>query len=135
MKQIDFKQVQLVNETVQNIDAVSLTASPQKCYELAVWASSQRAFIGSMQAIAKKDWANEKVKAYSSFIANNEANQRRVERYGVQAVKDYIGAKCGDYEARHEYCERTCAALDSLIKSLMTIIACLREEMKQQSFG
>lgn len=131
MKQFDFKQVQLVNELVQNIDPISLTISPQKCYEMAIWASTQRAYCGEMQAIAKYDWQEKKVSAYTSFIADNEANQRRVQVYGVSAVKDYIGARCGEYEARHEYCERTCAALDSLQKSLMTIISSLKEEMKQ----
>ncbi len=135
MKTFDFKQVQMVNEQVQNIDPTVLTASPQMCYETAIWAATQRAYIGEQQAIAKNDWAANKVKHYSSFIANNEANQKRVEKYGVMTVKDYINAKCGDYEARHEYCERTCAALDSLQKSLMTIISSLKEEMRQSNFS
>lgn len=40
MKTFDFKQVQLVNEQVQNIDPAVLTASPQMCYETAIWAAS-----------------------------------------------------------------------------------------------
>ena len=131
MKEFDFKQVQLVNELVQNIDPISLTASPQKCYEMSIWAATQRAYIGEQQAIAKNDWSKKKAASYASFIGDNEANQRRVEKYGVMAVKDYIAARCGDLEARHEYCERTCSALDSLGKSLMTVISSLKEEMKQ----
>ena len=135
MKQFNMSQVQRINELVQNIEPHVLAVSPTKCHEMAIWASSQRAFAGEQQAIAKKEWTDAKSKAYASFIANNEANRRRVEKYGVQAVKDYIAAKCGEYEARHEYCERTCAALDTLAKSLMTIISALKEEMKQSSFG
>jgi hypothetical protein len=135
MKQFNFKDVQAVNEQVQTIDPVKLTASPQLCYEMAIWAATQRAYIGEQQALAKHEWAKKKESAYISFISDNEANQRRVEKYGVSAVKDFIGAKCGEYEARHEYCERTCASLDSLGKSLMTIISSLKEEYKNAKFS
>jgi hypothetical protein len=131
MKQLNFKQVQTVNELVQNTNPQELTVSPQKCYELSVWCATQRAFVGEMQAIAKHEWMQKKVQAYTSFIANSETNQRRVEKYGVQVVKDYISAKCGDFEARYEYCVRTSAALDTMASVLMTIISSLKEEMKQ----
>lgn len=130
MKQLNFKQVQTVNEVVQSINPQELTASPQKCYELSVWAATQRAYCGEMQAIAKHEWMERKVSAYTSFIANNETNQKRVEKYGVQAVKDYIAARCGDYEARYEYCVRTNAALDTLASVLITIISSLKAEMQ-----
>lgn len=131
MKQLDFKAVQIVNEKVQAIDPAFTASSPQYCYEIALWCATQRAYTGEQMAIAKKDWQDAKKKAYETFIASNEANGTRVEKYGVMVVKDYIAAKCGDYEARYEYIERTSAALDSMIKALMTVISSLKEEAKQ----
>ena len=128
MKQLDFKEVQVVNEKLQAIDPQYYASSPQLCYELSIWCGTQRAYIGEQQAIAKKEWMDKKASAYLSLIANSETNQKRVEKYGVAAVKDFIAARCGDAEARYEYCVRTTAALDTMASVLMTVISSMKNE-------
>ncbi len=132
MKQLNFKEVQLVNEKVQNVDPAFLSNSPQFCYETAIWCATQRAYTGEQMAIAKKEWQDAKKKAYETFILSNEANQVRVEKFGVMVVKDYIAAKCGDFEARYEYIERTNAALSSMEDVLRSVISALKQEMYSQ---
>lgn len=128
MKNLDFKQVQFVNEQLQQINPQQLAASPQLCYEWSIWCGTQRAYIGEHQAIAKKLWMDKKASAYLSLIANSETNQKRVEKYGTSAIKDFIAARCGDDEARYEYCVRTTAALDTMASVLMTVISSLKQE-------
>jgi hypothetical protein len=134
MKQLDFKEVQVVNEKVQIIEPEVLACAPTLCYQTMIWAATQRAYIGEQQAIAKKEWMDVKKQTYLSFQLSNEANQARIEKYGVMVIKDYISAQCGDFEARHEYCVRTNAALDSLISALTMVVSGLKEEMKQSNF-
>ncbi len=134
MKELNFKEVQLVSERLQALDPNSLASSPQMCYEISVWCATQRAYTGEAMALAKKQWMDRKKKAYETFVMSNEANQTKVDRYGVMAVKDYIASCCGDYEARYEYCERLNAALDSMIRTLVTIISSLKEEQKNYGF-
>lgn len=135
MKQQNFKEVQITNEKLQNIDPAFLAASPQLCYEIAIWCSTQRAFTGEQMAIAKKEWMDAKKKAYEGFTLSNEANQARGERYGVMVVKDYIHAKCGDFEARYEYIERTNNALGSMEDVLRSVMSCLKQEMFSAKFN
>lgn len=132
MKQLNFKEVQIVNEKLQVIEPEVLSNAPALCHQTLIWCATMRAFIGEQQAIAKKEWMDAKKKTYLSFELSNEANKAKIDRYGVNVIKDYIAAQCGDFEARHEYCERTCAALDSMIKALTMVISSLKEELKQQ---
>lgn len=132
MKLLNFKEVQIANEKLQAIDPAFLASSPQLCYETAIWCATQRAFTGEQMAIAKKEWMDLKKKAYETFIASNAANQTKVEKYGVMAVKDYIAAKCGDAEARYEYIERTNAALSSMEDVLRSVISALKQELYLQ---
>lgn len=129
MKELNLKQVQLINEKLQAIDPVTLASSPQMCYEIAIWCSTMRSYTAEQMAIAKKLWMDAKKKAYETFVASNEANQTRVEKYGVMVVKDYIGSKCGDHEARHELIERTNNALGSMEDVLRSVMSCLKQEM------
>lgn len=129
MKQQNFKEVQVTNEKLQAIDSAFLASSPQLCYETAIWCATQRAFTGEQMAIAKKDWQDAKKKAYESFILSNEANRDKVDRFGVMVVKDYIAAKCGDFEARYEYVERTNNALGSMEDVLRSVISAIKQEM------
>jgi hypothetical protein len=132
MKQLVFKEVQIVNEKLQVIEPEVLSSAPQLCYQTAIWCATMRAFTGEQMAIAKKEWQEAKRKAYETFIASNEANQTRVEKYGVMVVRDYIAAKCGDMEARYEYIERTNNALGSMEDVLRSIISALKQEMYSQ---
>lgn len=132
MKQLNFKEVQIVNEKLQVIEPEVLSNAPQLCYQTAIWCATQRAFTGEQMAIAKKEWQDAKKKSYETFVASNEANGTRVEKYGVMVVKDYISAKCGDYEARYEYIERTNAALASMEDVLRSVISSLKQEMYSQ---
>jgi hypothetical protein len=132
VKALNFKEVQIVNEKLQVIDPAFLANSPQLCYETAIWCSTMRAFTGEQMAIAKKDWLDAKKKAYETFVLSNEANQTRVEKFGVMVVKDYIGSKCGDLEARYEYIERTNNALGSMEDVLRSVISALKQEMYSQ---
>lgn len=133
MKKENFKEVQITNEKLQAIDSAWLASSPQQCYETAIWCATQRAFTGEQMAIAKKDWQDAKKKAYETFTLSNEANQSRVDRYGVMVVKDYIAAKCGDFEARYEYIERTNNALGSMEDVLRSVISAIKQEMYSNS--
>jgi hypothetical protein len=132
MKEQNFKEVQIVNEKLQAIDSAFLAASPQLCYETAIWCATQRAFTGEQMAIAKKDWHDAKKKAYQNFALSNEANNTRVEKYGVMVVKDYIASTCGDFEARYEYIERTNNALGSMEDVLRSVISAIKQEMYSQ---
>ncbi len=130
MKELNFKEVQICNEKLQAIDPQFLVQSPQECYVVAVWCATMKAFTGEQMAIAKKEWQDVKAHAYKNFIFNEEANKARTDRYGVQVVKDYINAKCGNHEARYEYIERTNNALGHMEGVLRTVISSLKEEMK-----
>jgi hypothetical protein len=130
MKQLDFKSVQKVNEKVQAVDPAALSYSPMECQQTIVWAATQRAFVGEQQAIAKKEWMDKKKAVYLSFQLSNEASQAKLEKYGVNVIKDYIASQCGDFEARHEYCVRTCAALDSIVTALTMVISSHNAERK-----
>lgn len=129
MKTLNFKEVQITNEKLQAIDPQFLASSPQQCYEVAIWCATQRAFTGEQMALAKKEWLDKKAKSYETFTMSNEANQARIEKYGVMVVKDYIHAKCGDYEARYEFIERTNNALGSMEDVLRSVISALKQEM------
>lgn len=78
-------------------------------------------------AIAKKNWQDAKVRAYQTFVFSNEANQARVDKYGVMVIKDYINAKCGDLEAMYEYVERTNNAVGYMEDACRTVISSLKE--------
>lgn len=130
MKQLDFTAVQKVNERVQAIDPAALSYSPLECQQTIIWAATQRAYVGEQQAIAKNEWMKKKRQTYLEFELSNEANQAKIDRYGVNVIKDYITAQCGDFEARHEYCVRTCAALDSIVSALTMVISSHNAEMK-----
>jgi hypothetical protein len=132
MKQLNFKEVQIVNEKLQVVEPEVLSNAPQLCYQTAIWCATMRAYTGEQMAIAKKEWQDAKKKAYESFVVSNEANQTRVEKYGVMVVKDYIASKCGDYESRYEYIERTNNALGSMEDVLRSIISALKQEMYSQ---
>lgn len=129
MKSLNFKEVQLCNEKLQAIEPEVLAGSPELCYQTAIWCASMRAFTGEQMSIAKKDWHDAKKKAYETFTLSNEANQTRVEKFGVMVVKDYIAAKCGAFEARYEFCERTNNACGSMEDVLRTVISALKQEM------
>jgi len=129
MKEFNLKDVQIVNQKLQDIDPQFLSSSPQLCYEMAIWCASQRAYTGEQMAIAKKIWMDAKKRAYDNFVLGNEANQARVERYGVMVVKDYINAKCGAYESAYEYTERTNSALGSMEDVLRSVISAIKQEM------
>lgn len=133
MKELNLKEVQLINEKLQNTDPAFMSQSPQALYELCIWCAAQKSFTGEQMAIAKKEWQDTKKKAYISFVADNETNQRRVERYGVLAIKDYIAAICGEKEARYEFIERTNNAVGYMEDACRTIISALKEEMKSYS--
>lgn len=130
MKELNLKEVQSINEKLQNTDPVFMAQSPQSLYELCIWCAAQKSFTGEQMAIAKKQWQDEKKKAYETFTLSNEANQTRVEKYGVMVVKDYINAKCGEFEARYEFIERTNNACGYMQDGARTIISSLKEEMK-----
>jgi len=129
MKELNLKEIQIINEKLQAIDPAYLSASPQLCYEMAIWCATMRAYTGEQMAIAKKEWMDAKKKAYETFVVSNEANQTRVERYGVMVVKDYINATCGDKEAQYEYIERTNNSLGSMEDVLRSVISALKQEM------
>lgn len=130
MKELNFKQVQLVNEKVQAIDPAQLSYSPLECQQTIIWAATQRAFVGEQQAIAKKDWMDKKKQTYLTMWASNEANKTVIDKFGVNVIKDYIASQCGDYEARYEYCVRTTAALDSVVSALTMVISSHNAETK-----
>jgi SAM-dependent MidA family methyltransferase len=129
------KEVQVINEKLQNTDPAFMAASPQALYELSIWCAAQKAFTGEQMAIAKKKWQDAKKKAYETFVVSNEANQARVEKFGVMVVKDYIAACCGDLEAQYEYIERTNNACGYMEDAARSVMSSLREEAKSYNYG
>lgn len=130
MKELNLKEVRVISDKLQNTDPVFMAQSPQSLYELSIWCAAQKAFTGEQMAIAKKEWHDAKRKAYETFTISNEANQTKVERYGVMVVKDYIAAKCGEHESNYEFIERTNNACGYMQESARTVISSLKEEMK-----
>lgn len=135
MKKLNLKEVQRVNETLQNSDPSFLTQSPQALYELCIWCAAQKAFTGEQMAIAKKEWQDAKKKAYETFAISNEANRTRVERFGVMVVKDYINSTCGSLEATYEFIERTNNACGYMEDATRSVLSSLREEQKSYNYG
>lgn len=135
MKQLNIKEVQKINEKLQNTDPAFFAANPQALYELSIWCAAQKSFTGEQMAIAKKDWQDAKKKAYETFVISNEANKTRVEKYGVMAVKDYIAACCGDLEAKYEFVERTNNACGYMEDAARSVMSSLREEQKSYNYG
>lgn len=129
MKTFDLKAVQAVNEKLQALDPQFLAASPQLCYEIAIWCCTQRSYIAEQCAIAKKNWMDRKRQAYLTLLASSEANKVNVEKFGVNVIKDYIGSTCGDLEARHELAERTFSALGSMEDVLRSVISAIKQEL------
>jgi SAM-dependent MidA family methyltransferase len=129
------KEVQVINEKLQNTDPAFMAASPQALYELSIWCAAQKAYTGACMAIAKKKWQDAKKKAYETFVVSNEANQARVEKFGVMVVKDYIAACCGDLEAQYEYIERTNNACGYMEDAARSVMSSLREEAKSYNYG
>lgn len=128
MKQLNLKEVQKINETLQATDPQFMAISPQALYELCIWCAAQKSFTGEQMAIAKKQWQDAKAKAYQSFILSNEANRDKVDKFGVMVVKDYIAAKCGEFEAAYEYIERTNNSCGYMIDAARTVISSLKSE-------
>lgn len=133
MKDLNLKEVQAINEKLQNTDPLFMASSPQALYELCIWCAAQKSFTGEQMAIAKKQWQDAKKKAYNTFILSNEANRDRVDKFGVHVVKDYIAATCGNLEAIYEYIERTNNACGYMIDSARTVISSLKSE--RQTFN
>lgn len=129
MKELNIKEIQIVNEKLQAIDPAYTATSPQFCYETAIWCATMRAYTGEQMAIAKKIWMDAKKNAYEKFAFNNEANSARLEKYGVMVVKDYINSTCGNMEAQYEYIERTNNSLGSMEDVLRSVISALKQEM------
>lgn len=135
MKQLNLKEVQKINETLQKSDPAFLTANPQALYELSIWCAAQKSFTGEQMAIAKKQWQDAKKKSYETFVLSNEANKTKVERYGVMALKDYIAACCGNLEATYEFIERTNNACGYMEDATRSVMSSLREEAKSYNYG
>jgi hypothetical protein len=135
MKQLNLKEVQKINEKLQNTDPAFFAANPQALYELSIWCAAQKSFTGEQMAIAKKEWQDAKKKAYETFVVSNDANQARVEKFGVMVIKDYINAKCGKEEATYEFIERTNNACGYMEDAARSVMSSLREEAKSYNYG
>lgn len=130
MKDLNLKEIQIINEKLQSTDPSALIQAPGLLYEFIIWCASQKSFTGEQMAIAKKQWSDAKIKAYRNFEFSNEANKTRIERYGVMVIKDYIAAQCGEYEARYLFIERTNNACGEMADVCRTVISSMKEEMK-----
>lgn len=135
MKQLNLKEVQKINEKLQASDPAFLSANPEGLYQLAIWCAAQKAFTGEQMAIAKKEWQDAKKKAYETFVVSNDANQARVEKFGVMVIKDYINSKCGNFEATYEFIERTNNACGYMEDAARSVMSSLREEQKSYNYG
>lgn len=135
MKQLNIKEVQRINEVLQKSDATFLATSPQALYELCLSCASWKSYTGEQMAIAKKEWQDSKKNAYQTFVISNEANQTKVEKFGVMVVKDYIASICGDKEAAYEFCERTNNACGHMEDAARSVMSSLKEEMKSIAYG
>jgi hypothetical protein len=132
-KQLDIKAVQVINEKLQNVDPGSLADDPHELYQLCIWCAAQKSFTGEQQSIAKKLWQDGKRQAYLNFDLSNEANKVKLDKYGVNVIKDFIAAQCGSLEATYEYVERTNNACGYMIDSARTVISSLKSE--RQTFN
>lgn len=132
---INIEEVININHILSNLTPSDISNNPMALNELAIQCASWKAFTGEMMARQKKVWLDSKVKAYETFVASNEANQRRVEKYGVSMVKDYIASKCGSHESTYELIERTNNACGYMEDAVRSVIASLREEMKSINYA
>lgn len=131
---MNIEEVKNISQYLQNVDIRTLSQSPQLLYELSLQCASWKAFTGEQMALAKKIWQDAKKKAYEGFVLSNEANQAKVDKYGVMVVKDYIASKCGDHESNYELIERTNNACGNMEDACRTVISALKEEIKSAQF-
>ena len=130
MKELNLKEVQRINEWLQQIDVEKVANDPYTLHEISIRCATYKAFVAEQMAISKKDWHDAKIKAYNVFLLSNEANRTRVEQYGVMVIKDYIASKCGSHEAIFLYCERTNNACGEMSDVCRTVISSLKELTK-----
>lgn len=133
--EIDIKYVTEINNTISNLNPADISTNPSALNELCIQCASWKMYTGEQMAKQKKVWQDAKRKAYETFIASSEASQRRVEKYGVAMVKDYISARCSQQESDYELIERTNNACGYMEDALRTVIASLREEMKSIQYA
>lgn len=134
MKSLDIAEVERINDILIKSDPQFLSVSPQALYELSISCAGWKSFTGEQMATAKKIWQDAKRRAYQTFVVSNEANQTRVEKFGVMVIKDYINSTCGEQEANYELIERCNNACGYMIDICRTIISALKEEAKMAGF-
>ena len=133
--EIQIDEILSINHTLASLTPSDFSSNPNALNELAIQCASWKAYTGEMMARQKKNWLDAKRKAYETFVASNEANQRRVEKYGVSMVKDYIASKCSEHESAYELIERTNNACGYMEDAIRSVIASLREEMKSINYA
>lgn len=129
MKSFNLKDVQRINEWLQNLNVQQIANDPHTLHEIALMCATYKAFTAEAMSIAKKEWHDKKVKEYNSFVLSNEANGSKVEKYGAMVVKDYIASKCGGLDAQYLYCERTNNAVGETADIIRTVISSLKSLM------
>lgn len=131
----NIEEVRNINNFLSNINPQDIATNTTALNELAIQCASWKAFTGEVMSVQRKEWMDAKRKAYETFIASSEANQKRVEKYGVMMVKDYISARCGEHESTYELIERTNNACGYMEDAIRSVIASLREEMKSINYA
>lgn len=90
------------------------------------------AFVGNQMAVAKKELNKAKVLAYNTLIASSIANE---QYFAPSIAKDYIAAKCEQYQYNYDVCERCSRVLVHTIEALRTCISALKVEQQTSSYA
>ena len=133
--EVDIKSVEEINNIIASLNPADISTNPSALNELCIQCASWKMYTGEQMARQKKIWQDAKRKAYETFIASSEANQRRVEKYGVAMIRDYIASRCSQQESDYELIERTNNACGYMEDAIRSVIASLREEMKSIQYA
>lgn len=87
----------------------------------------EHAFANGQMAEAKRQWQEQKKKAYQS-IATDPVFQK--VSFSPMLAKEYIAASCDEQQYNYDVCERCSRTLARHLELLQTCVSALKEEMR-----
>jgi hypothetical protein len=90
------------------------------------------AFINGQMAVAERNFNEVKAKAYEVHIFSRQANNLPVI---PSVAKDYIAAKCAQFQYEYSICERCSRTISRTIEALRSILSALKTEFQTSNFN
>lgn len=128
----DFSRLEAIQQHIENIKYDDYNSSQQLIYDEMMALVAWKSFTGKMMAVYKKDFNEQKVKAYNNLIASQRAVNKDIP---TMLAKDYIASKCGDTQYCYDFAERTNSSVGYALDALRSILSALKQEMATISYG